>query len=348
MGRPLARSRGTASGCCMAPETGRSSCCACSRPGGVRWTPARICAATDCRRTDGRRWPRSCRLEGREHPLPGFEIGDGRPGARVRVRGPAPGVRGRRVRRQGAAGAGAGAAGLDARDRALAMRLAYGAVQRRGTLDHLIGLLAGRPPQRAGRAGAGGAAAGLLRAAVSARRSRPRDRRRRGASWRRSMRGPGTDSSTPCCAAPRARARSCSTACDDDTPERAAVKHSHPEWIARLWWEALGADDARALMACDNEPGEVALRANTLVDRRGHARRRSARARPTATPSIPEALVLEEPIRHARLASVARGRVHSAVARGDARRARRWTPSRASACSTCAPRRVARARIWRR
>ena len=34
---------------------------------------------------------------------------------------------------------------LDARDRALAMRLAYGAVQRRGTLDHLIERLAERP-----------------------------------------------------------------------------------------------------------------------------------------------------------------------------------------------------------
>src|SRR5664280_1360079 len=40
------------------------------------------------------------------------------------------------------------AAGLDRRDRALAMRLAYGAVQRKGTLDHLIERLAERPPQR--------------------------------------------------------------------------------------------------------------------------------------------------------------------------------------------------------
>src|ERR1700728_3342862 len=40
------------------------------------------------------------------------------------------------------------AAGLEPRDRALAMRLAYGAVQRKGTLDHLIEQLAGRPPKR--------------------------------------------------------------------------------------------------------------------------------------------------------------------------------------------------------
>src|SRR5215208_7331202 len=38
--------------------------------------------------------------------------------------------------------------GLDPRERALAMRLAYGAVQRRATLDHLIETLAGRPVER--------------------------------------------------------------------------------------------------------------------------------------------------------------------------------------------------------
>ena len=39
----------------------------------------------------------------------------------------------------------AGRLGLDARDRALATRLSYGAVQRRATLDHVISELAGRP-----------------------------------------------------------------------------------------------------------------------------------------------------------------------------------------------------------
>src|ERR1700680_1252555 len=40
------------------------------------------------------------------------------------------------------------ASDLDARDRALAMQLAYGAVQRRKTLDHLGGALAERPAER--------------------------------------------------------------------------------------------------------------------------------------------------------------------------------------------------------
>jgi 16S rRNA (cytosine967-C5)-methyltransferase len=50
----------------------------------------------------------------------------------------------------------------------------------------------------------------------------------------------------------------------DATPAQAALAHSHPEWIAQLWFDALGAPDARALMAADNEPAETVLRANTL------------------------------------------------------------------------------------
>jgi 16S rRNA (cytosine967-C5)-methyltransferase len=152
---------------------------------------------------------------------------------------------------------------LDARDRALAMRLAYGAVQRRGTLDYLIERLAERPvgkldapllaalrlglyellylggaPDHAvvadavelAKAGRGGH--GLVNAVL-------RRATREGAALLAEL--------------------------DDGTPEGAALKHSHPQWIAELWWEELGAQDARALLAADNEPGELALRVNTLV-----------------------------------------------------------------------------------
>jgi 16S rRNA (cytosine967-C5)-methyltransferase len=80
----------------------------------------------------------------------------------------------------------------------------------------------------------------------------------------------------------------------DATPEQAAVLHSHPEWIAQLWWEQLGASHARALMAYDNEPGEVALRVNTLLTDAATL----ASELPVAThtdPGLPEALVLEGP-----------------------------------------------------
>src|SRR6202035_3688862 len=81
----------------------------------------------------------------------------------------------------------------------------------------------------------------------------------------------------------------------DDTPERAAIKPSHPEWIARLWWQTLGAEPARALMAYDNEPGEVSLRANTLVTD-ASALAAQLPVRTHGDPNIPEALVLEEPL----------------------------------------------------
>jgi 16S rRNA (cytosine967-C5)-methyltransferase len=51
---------------------------------------------------------------------------------------------------------------------------------------------------------------------------------------------------------------------DDSAPERAAVAHSAPLWLAQMWWEELGGDSARALLAACNEPAELALRVNTL------------------------------------------------------------------------------------
>ncbi len=182
---------------------------------------------------------------------------------------------------------------LDARDRALAMRLIYGAVQRKGTLDHLIERLAERPSERldarllaALRLGLyellylGGApdhavvADGVELAKGGARGGHGLVN----AVLRRGAReGPGLLDGL-----------------SDETPQQAAVKHSHPEWIARLWWEQLGASDTRALMAYDNEPGEVALRVNTLLTDAATL----AGELPVAThtdPDLPEALVLEGP-----------------------------------------------------
>ena len=51
---------------------------------------------------------------------------------------------------------------------------------------------------------------------------------------------------------------------DDSTPEGAAIAHSYPEWLARMWWEELGGPEAVLLMAAMNEPREAAFRVNTL------------------------------------------------------------------------------------
>jgi 16S rRNA (cytosine967-C5)-methyltransferase len=182
---------------------------------------------------------------------------------------------------------------LDPRDRALAMRLVYGAVQRKGTLDYLIERLADRPAQRLDARLLAALRLGLYEllylsgapdhAVVADGVELAKGGARGGhglvnAVLRRGAReGPALLAQL-----------------SDETPEQAAIKHSHPEWIARLWWEELGASEARALMACDNEPGEVALRVNTLfTDTKTLAGELPV---PTHTdPDLAEALVLEGP-----------------------------------------------------
>jgi 16S rRNA (cytosine967-C5)-methyltransferase len=155
---------------------------------------------------------------------------------------------------------------LDGRDRAQAQRLAYGAVQRRGTADAAIERLAERstrlldPPVLAALRlglyellfadatpdhaavdqavemvkGAGaGHASGLVNAVL-----------RRAARERESL--------------------TAALLADDSIPAKAAVAHSAPPWLAEMWWRELGPDVARSVLAACNEPAEVAMRA---VDR---------------------------------------------------------------------------------
>ncbi|MFL5821640.1 MAG: 16S rRNA (cytosine(967)-C(5))-methyltransferase RsmB [Solirubrobacteraceae bacterium] len=187
-------------------------------------------------------------------------------------------------------------AGLEGRDLALATRLAFGAVQRRGTLDHLIETLTERPVERLDPPTRAALRLGLFQlgfldavphhAAVDesvqlAKASRGGGHRLVNAVLRRAA----------------GEARPLLASLDDATPQAAAVKHSHPEWVARLWWEALGPAQARALMAAGNRPGESALRANTLVTTaRALARELEgfgAATRPA--PRLPEGLVVESP-----------------------------------------------------
>ena len=69
--------------------------------------------------------------------------------------------------------------------------------------------------------------------------------------------------------------------------------HSHPEWLARMWWQELGPDETRALLARDNEPPESAVRANTLRTSVALAVELPVPAHPA--PDLPEGLVLEAP-----------------------------------------------------
>ena len=152
------------------------------------------------------------------------------------------------------------AAGLDARDRALAQRLAYGAVQRVRTLDHVIEKLGRRrvprldPPVRAAlRLGAYqlGYVDGVARyAAVNEsvelvrRAGLERAVAFTNAVLRRLEQGIG-----PVLDALR-----------DDSATAAALTHSYPDWVAETWWRDLGAEDARALMRALNDPAPTAVR----------------------------------------------------------------------------------------
>ena len=114
-------------------------------------------------------------------------------------------------------------------------------MQRRGTTDHFVRVLAGR---RGGRIDAAALAAlrlGLYEllfseaadhAAVDqavelAKAGTRRAARRTGAP------APLRDSSTRSCAAPRPSATSCSRASTTRPPAGAAVAHSYPQWLAR-------------------------------------------------------------------------------------------------------------------
>ena len=210
--------------------------------------------------------------------------------------------------------------GLDARDLALATRLAYGAVQRRATLDHVAEALAGRPLEQLDPPVQAALRLGIFQLAYL-------DRVPAHAAVGESVElakadsrgGSGLVNAVLRRAAREARGRI--AALPDDTPEAAALKHSHPVWVAELWWDALGPEAARALMAADNEPAEAALRANTLrIDGPG-ARRPPARAEPRGARPARGARA-RGALRRPRRARVGGGPVHAAVARRDGGRAR--------------------------
>ena len=156
----------------------------------------------------------------------------------------------------------AGAAGLDEHDRAFAMQLAYGTVQRARTLDHAIEVLGKRPvrkldaPVRAAlRLGAYQLAfTGSVppHAAVneSVELVRHAGRERAVAFTNAVMRRLSFGLSDVLAGLGEA------------TPHAAALKHSYPDWVAETWWRELGAEEALALMQAQNEPAETAVRVN--------------------------------------------------------------------------------------
>jgi 16S rRNA (cytosine967-C5)-methyltransferase len=172
---------------------------------------------------------------------------------------------------------------LDGRDRALAQRLAFGTVQRMRTLDHAIDKLGRRParkldpPVRAAlRLGAYqlGFTDVPPHAAVNETVELVRSARlERAVPFTNAVMRRLSEGIAPLL-----------EALPEDTPAAAALKHSYPDWVADLWWETLGPEQALALMRAQNEPPERVVRLN---------RRKTGQVEGRPDPDLPDALHVE-------------------------------------------------------
>ena len=171
------------------------------------------------------------------------------------------------------------AEGLDGRDRALAQRLAFGTVQRVRTLDHAIGTLGKRPvrkldpPVRAAlRLGAYqlGFSDVPPHAAVNETVELVRSARlERAVAFTNAVMRRLSEGLEQLLAS-----------LSEDTPADAALKHSYPDWVAEVWWDELGREDALGLMRAQNEAPERVVRLNP---------RKSGELAGTPDPDMPSA-----------------------------------------------------------
>jgi 16S rRNA (cytosine967-C5)-methyltransferase len=176
------------------------------------------------------------------------------------------------------------------------MQLSYGTIQRKGTLDHLVERFSGRELEKLDAAVLTALRLGLYQivylggvadyAAVGESVELAKQAHSAGHGLVNAVLRRAT-----------AEARAAVKSLPDGTAAEAALRHSHPVWIAERWWEQLGRPEAVALMKRDNEPAESAARANTLrttpdeviaeLADEGVAARRD--------PLVEEAVVFEQP-----------------------------------------------------
>jgi 16S rRNA (cytosine967-C5)-methyltransferase len=187
------------------------------------------------------------------------------------------------------------------RDRGLAQRLAYGAVQRRGTSDALTERLAGRGVDELDPPLAAALRLGLyelLYSAATPDHAAVDQAVELAKGSERGRRGSGLVNAVLRRAA-RER-ESLLASLHDADPAGAAVKHSHPLWLVEMWWRELGRERALPVLCADNEPSETALRVNTLREAPAAVGDRLAtlgvRVAPAGGPApldVPELLVVE-------------------------------------------------------
>ena len=146
---------------------------------------------------------------------------------------------------------------LTPRDRALAKQLAFGTVQRRLTLDHVI------DERTTGRLEPGVRAALQLGLFQLLFLDRVAEHAAIAEAVELAKPSPGHRVVN---AVLRRVQREGVQLPPDTTLRGAAIRHSHPEWLVAMWTQALGPERARSLLAANNQPAELALRVNPLVD----------------------------------------------------------------------------------
>jgi 16S rRNA (cytosine967-C5)-methyltransferase len=181
-------------------------------------------------------------------------------------------------------------AGLDHRERAFAQQLAYGTVQRFAALDHVLAALSSRPLERIDPGVRDALRLGIFqllwmgsvpdRAAVEQTVELAKSSGRSAGGFANAVM--------------RRATREARELLDQAPP---AVRESHPKWIAEMWADTLGPDEAAALLARDNDPPESAVRANELRTTRDELARSldSLGVASHAAPGLPEGLVLDTP-----------------------------------------------------
>ncbi len=198
-------------------------------------------------------------------------------------------------------------AALAGRERAFASHLAFGAIKRRRTIDHVVQQLAGRDP---------GALEPIVRDAVrlgvyQLLYSGSVPAHAAVASSVDLVRVAGRARATGIVNAILRRAADGGAALVEALPDRtapeAALRRSYPDWIAEVLIDGFDLDVGRALLDAGNLPGELALRVRAEAGERVESELTAAGVRFRHDPDVPSALVLDGPFDVAGSASFAAG-----------------------------------------
>ena len=177
-------------------------------------------------------------------------------------------------------------------DRGFAQQLAYGAIQRRLTLDHVIAQLSDRPLGKLDPPLLDALRLGIYQllfmdavpdhAAVAET-----------VELAKGVNGAGFKFANAVLRRATREGRAIYDAIGDVDARSASLRHSHPQWLVELWWDALGRDDTLALLEADNRPAEDAIRVNTLVADPAEVAAQIPASH--GDPDLREALVLDGP-----------------------------------------------------